>query len=173
MFGVLLGGWWCNLIWTRYPRAFAAFPWLSLAPAPCGHTLAPTRGCSGARAIPGVHLVHVGLRQVAHVGAPEAGAPGEELAQADCAIEHRARHREGPARVGIEMAVRQHEPRPDRTGVGTREQEVGHPADRLRVDGHRRAQQENEAALAALEAEVGGPAVAQVFRLHQHGRLRE
>ena len=59
------------------------------------------------------------------------------------------------------------------TRVGTRKQEVRQPSDTLRVKPDVRAQEQDEAALAALEADVRGAAVAQVLRLDENGRLRE
>src|SRR5450759_3569189 len=98
---------------------------------------------------------------------------GEELAQADRAIEQRPRQRERPPCVRVQPAVWQPEPRTDRAGIRARQQKVGHPADGPRIDGYVGAEEEDEAALAPLEPKVGGTAVAQVLRLRQHGRLRE
>src|SRR6267142_4366426 len=84
-----------------------------------------------ARAGAGVHLVHVGLRHVAHVVAPEAGALGEQPAQAHSAVEKRAGKGKSPSCVWIRAAIRQQKAWPDGAGVGPCEQEIGHPANRL------------------------------------------
>src|ERR1700694_770078 len=108
---------------------------------------------------------------MAHVVTPEARALREELAQADGAIEHRAGDRKCSPAVRIEATIRQQNPWPYGSSVGTRQQEVGHLANALWVHRHVRAQEKNKAPLAALEAEVSGTPIPQVFRLHQHGRL--
>src|SRR5207244_4123255 len=104
----------------------------------------------------GVHLVDVRLRQVPHVVAAEARAPGKEPAQADRLIEERAGDGERTPRVGIPPAVGQEQTRPGRAGVGTGEQEVREPRDTLRVEPDVGAQEQDETALAALETDVRG-----------------
>src|SRR5260370_27662043 len=104
--------------------------------------------------------MRVRVGKMTHVVATEARALGKELAEADRAIEQRPRHRERPAGVRIQAAVRKHQLRSDGAGVWTCEQEVGHLADGPRVDGHLAAEQEDKTTLAALEAQVGRPAVA-------------
>ena len=138
-------------------------------PDPLQRGRAQHQACAGSR----VHLVHFRFWEMPHVVAAEARAVWEQLAQAHRAVEHRAGHRERSPRIGIPAPVRQQHPGTHGAGVGTRQQEVGQPADALRIHGHIRGQEEDEPALAALEPQVGGTAVAQVLRLHEHRRLRE
>src|SRR3989442_14932090 len=115
--------------------------------------------------------MHIRLGKVSHVVPAETRALRKELAQANGLVEKRARDRKGPPRFRIETAVRQHQTRADRACVGTREQEVGEPPDTLGVEDDLRAEEQDKSALAALEPEVGGAAVAQVLRLDEHRRL--
>src|SRR5439155_25125606 len=85
----------------------------------------------------------------------------------------RTKDRNSPPSIRIETAVRQHQTRADSAGVGTREQEVGEPPHALGVEDDLRAEEQDKSALAALEPEVGGAAVAQVLRLDEHRRLGE
>ena len=76
-------------------------------------------------------------------------------------------------RIGIALAVRQCQLRPDRPRIRTRQQKVGQATDALRVEPHPRAEEQDEAPLASLQPDVGGAAVAKILGLAQNRHLWE
>src|SRR5207237_10913612 len=122
---------------------------------------------------PGVDLVHLTVGQEAHVVAVEAAAAGEDAAEPGQAVEGRGRRGKAAARRQVGRSLWTQQPGTDRAHVGTYEQEVGQPVHAGLAHRDVWVEEQDEAPVAVLEAEIVGLPVADVPGLADELDLRE